>query len=102
MVPPHRGRKAFPATNFMLDLAEVPVEPNNLAAVAKPCHVEGDNLEIVESLEPAGGDLWYESLTRLSTASVMGGAEVTPGEITCGMGAPAIASLAILPLQATA
>ena len=81
----------------MFDLAEVPVKPINLAAVAKPCHVAGDNLEIVKSLEPAVGDWLYESLTRLSSAIVMGGPELAPGEATGGVDAPAMAWLAILP-----
>ena len=52
----------FPATTCMLTLAEVPEDPNNLAAVAKPCHVAGDSLWMEDIFEPAGV-WWYESLT---------------------------------------
>jgi hypothetical protein len=84
----------------LLNFAVVPEDPNNLAAVAKPYHVAGDSRVIVESLAPADGELWYDSLTRLSSASVIGGAEfgalreVTEGTPT--------ALPAILPQYATA
>jgi len=86
----------------MLTLAEVPEDPNNLAAVAKPCHVAGDSLWMEDIFELAG--VWrYESLTWLSSANVMTGAEVRTPNVEIGWSpkaAPEDSWVAILPMNA--